>query len=102
MAARVILEPIDDSEDSQRSFDWLVANFFKETDEVRLMALRSDRSLRDQECARVASFQWPCAMHMLVFCSLNCEHPLLSARSSDTLDSCHPEAGILHHLHSTR
>ena len=28
--------PVDDSDDSQRSFDWLVANFFKDTDEVRM------------------------------------------------------------------
>ncbi|GAX83927.1 hypothetical protein CEUSTIGMA_g11351.t1 [Chlamydomonas eustigma] len=37
MASRVIVFPVDDSDDSQRSFDWLVANLFKETDEIHLI-----------------------------------------------------------------
>ena len=35
-SSRVVLFPVDDSDDSQRSFDWLVANFFKDTDEVMI------------------------------------------------------------------
>lgn len=31
---RVVVVPVDDSQDSERSFDWLVANFLKDSDEV--------------------------------------------------------------------
>ena len=33
-STRIVVFPVDDSTDSERSFDWLVANFLKDTDEV--------------------------------------------------------------------
>lgn len=31
---RVLLFPVDDSDDSERSFDWMIKNLFKPDDEV--------------------------------------------------------------------
>ncbi|KAG2499538.1 hypothetical protein HYH03_002484 [Edaphochlamys debaryana] len=35
--SRVLLFPVDDSEDSQKSWDWFVANFYRDGDEVHLL-----------------------------------------------------------------
>lgn len=36
-STRVLLFPVDDSDDSQRAFEWMLANFFKDGDEVHLL-----------------------------------------------------------------
>lgn len=35
--ARVLLFPVDDTDDSQRAFEWMLRNFYKDGDEVHLL-----------------------------------------------------------------
>eukprot|EP00798_Chlamydomonas_sp_ICE-L_P020660 gene20660-27446_t len=37
MAPRLLLIPVDDTDDSQKSFDWVLSNLFKDKDEVHLV-----------------------------------------------------------------
>mmetsp|Transcript_25221 Transcript_25221/g.54824 ORF Transcript_25221/g.54824 Transcript_25221/m.54824 type:complete len:162 (+) Transcript_25221:155-640(+) len=34
---RVLVFPVDDSDDSQKAFEWVITNFFKDNDEVHLI-----------------------------------------------------------------